>query len=476
MYKLTKINDKSLNNEFYFYEFVLLSCILLISGVFPLLYISGFAQKLRLLFPLFCTFIAILLYKMYPVIYLEFVWWIWFLTPLIRRLLDYKAGWLSINPVMLTPFLVTGISIFSIIKNWRIISRYEYFPFTLPILAIFYGYVIGVLRNGIFVATFDFLQWIVPVLFGLHIFLNWQKYFEFRNSIIRVFTWGLLVISIYGLIQFFLVPKWDAYWMVSCGKGSVSKPIPLTIKIFGPLNSPGPYAYILMLCLLLIFNNYNLKGILFSGFGLIALSLTLVRSAWGAFVLGLIIIFSLKKKGKKNRWIIIGFILCVLVFVKMNQQWFTRIEERIESISEIQDNRSFRSRIALYYNQTIPVLTNPIGDGIGSTGKAQKLNEGSGLSFDSGILTLAKQLGWPGLCLYICGIYFVIVQILRNIYITQIDQFYLSSMVIILLALILMIFSNFLIAVKGTVLWCFIGILFGAGRIYSENYFKKVDN
>src|SRR5215208_7879858 len=55
---------------------------------------------LQLLYPLAACAVGGLLYWRYPTLYLGFAWWIWFLTPEVRRLVDYEHGW---NPVAGSP-------------------------------------------------------------------------------------------------------------------------------------------------------------------------------------------------------------------------------------------------------------------------------------------------------------------------------------------------------------------------------------
>ncbi len=51
------------------------------------------AGMLRLVFPVTAFLVGVFLYWKQPLLYLGFTWWLWFLTPLAARLVDYRVGW-----------------------------------------------------------------------------------------------------------------------------------------------------------------------------------------------------------------------------------------------------------------------------------------------------------------------------------------------------------------------------------------------
>ncbi|WP_126890158.1 O-antigen ligase family protein [Curtobacterium sp. HSID17257] len=52
----------------------------------------------------------------------------------------------------------------------------------------------------------------------------------------------------YGLFQFYYLPSWDKSWMLASGLRSIGQAIPMQVRIFGPSEAPGPYAFLLGLC------------------------------------------------------------------------------------------------------------------------------------------------------------------------------------------------------------------------------------
>lgn len=55
--------------------------------------LAGAGGILRLGFPLLSLAVGLFLYLRYPVLYIGFTLWIWFLTPWLRRVVDSRSGW-----------------------------------------------------------------------------------------------------------------------------------------------------------------------------------------------------------------------------------------------------------------------------------------------------------------------------------------------------------------------------------------------
>ena len=114
-----------------------------ISGLL-ILVVGGLAihagSMLELLYPLGALTVGVLLYWRYPALYLGFAWWLWFLTPEVRRLVDYQQGWNPESPVMLAPLLVTALGFFALLRHLPELRLYRFFPFGLIFLGLLYGY------------------------------------------------------------------------------------------------------------------------------------------------------------------------------------------------------------------------------------------------------------------------------------------------------------------------------------------------
>src|SRR5215218_7309863 len=80
---------------------------------------------LELLYPLVALMVGVLLYWRYPALYLGFTWWLWFLTPEVRRLVDYQQGWNPESPVMLAPLLVTALGFLALLRHLQEFRLYR---------------------------------------------------------------------------------------------------------------------------------------------------------------------------------------------------------------------------------------------------------------------------------------------------------------------------------------------------------------
>ncbi|NJR45504.1 MAG: hypothetical protein HC775_06725 [Hyellaceae cyanobacterium CSU_1_1] len=88
----------------------------------------GAAPILIFLFPLGSLAIGLFLYQRYPILYVGFTWWMWFLTPLIRRLIDYKCGYTTPFPQELAVLLVTSISLVTLVLHFPKIYNRDGLP------------------------------------------------------------------------------------------------------------------------------------------------------------------------------------------------------------------------------------------------------------------------------------------------------------------------------------------------------------
>ena len=76
----------------------------------------GADSIIRLIFPLASLAVGLFLYAQYSILYIGFTWWLWFLTPLLSRIIDYRSGWDPSRLILVAPYLVTLITIITLVK------------------------------------------------------------------------------------------------------------------------------------------------------------------------------------------------------------------------------------------------------------------------------------------------------------------------------------------------------------------------
>lgn len=433
----------------------------------------GVSGIVKLAYPMIALLSGSLLYWRRPTLYVGFAWWVWLLTPGVRRLIDYHQGWDPQNVVMLAPFLVTSLTSFTLLKHSPKLQLARYAPFGLVLLGLLYGYAVGVLNVGPSAATFDLLNWLVPVLLAFYLTVNWRDYPGYRETVRRVFTWGALLLGGYGLIQYFSPPPWDRYWMLSAPIGSIGLPEPFGVRVFSTLNSSGPFAVVIMAALLLLLTGQGPTRWPAALVGLVGFLLSLVRSAWGGWILGALFIAS--RMGRPRLRLLGALAVTALVAVALLSfgPLADTVGSRLQSLTDLDEDTSLTQRLEFYADFAPQAFLTPLGDGMGSTGLATKLSTSGGDlgelgDFDSGIMTIPFVLGWPGTVLYAGGLALLLLPALRGG--SSPDPFATASQGIVLAVLAQLVFDDFLVGVTGAVFWTFLGL-----SLASKSYHTALD-
>ena len=429
------------------------------------------ASLLQWLYPLAAIVIGAPLYLRYPALYVGFTWWVWFLTPEVRRLVDYQQGWNPGNPVMLAPYLVAGLTFFALLRHLPKLQFRRLFPFGLIFLALLYGYSVGIFRAGPASATFDLLSWLVPVVFAFYLVVHWRSYPRYRQVVRRTFVWGVLVMGLYGLLQFFVLPPWDRYWMLHAPLESIGQAKPFEVTVFSTLNAPGPFAVVLMAGLLILFTGGGVLRWPSVAAGYVSFLLTLVRSAWGGWVLGVLFLASHRNRFRSRMVVALTMAGLAIWLLLTLGPVGERIDARVQTLHNLEQDTSFKAREKSYWELLPQALLDPVGEGLGSIGVATKLKSSGGElgrveNFDSGLLSIPWVLGWPGTLLYVGGLTWLLFYALRAR--SQSDLFATASQGIVIAALAQLVFGLALSGVAGMVLWSFLGLSLVAERYHNR--------
>ncbi len=422
--------------------------------------LAGLGQILNLAFPLGAFLVGIFLYLRYPILYLGFTWWLWFLTPLVRRLSDYYGKFTEPSPILLAPFLVTFVTVLTLVKYIPKSQSKEAVPYFLSMTAVLYALLIGLLNFSVVKVGITFLDWIVPILFGFHLFVNWSNYLAYRQNIQRVFLWGVLIMGIYGTIQFLIAPEWDVYWLVESGFSSGGQPKPLMINVWSTMASNRPFGTIMMAGLLLLFVNEK-KGIISlptTSFGYLAFFLTKKRTTWISWLFGLLVMTSSLKPKIQMRVIstLLITVLCVLPLVTL-EPFSEVIGARVETLSNLEEDNSAEARTETYAAALDQAATSFIGSGLGVP------------SFDSGILSSALGLGWVGSMFYFGGMFIFVVKLYEDDPNISNDAFFSAARAITITTFIQIPLGSPHIEVQGMILWSFLSLGLASKKYYAYN-------
>jgi hypothetical protein len=417
---------------------------------------AGLGGFLRFAFPAASLAVGVFLYRRRPVTYIEFVWWLWFLTPLAARLVDYQSGWDPRRLMIVAPFLVTCLTVGTLWRRRGLLRLPDYLPFLLACAALLYGLGVGLIRNSPASVIVPLVEWATPVLFGFHLAASRRLYPDFRRVTARAFLWGVLAMGAYGVAQYLFAPAWDRFWLAQTEVTSFGSPEPLGIRVWSTMNSPGTFSIFMMAGLILLF---GAKGPLrFAGMtvGYLSLLLTLARTAWGAWLVSFVLLV-IPLPPRTRRRVVIG---CVLVaaalYPLVNSEPFAELlAARFETFGSLRDDGSFNERLAIYERGVAAVLAEPVGEGIGRTVSDEII--------DSALLDLLLTLGWGGALLYFAALAALLYNISRPS-VGEADPFLSAARAIAVGITPTLLMASQMVEATGVIYWSFLSLAFAAHR------------
>ncbi|WP_322042732.1 O-antigen ligase family protein [Paraburkholderia sp. J67] len=433
-------------------------------GVTLLLIVAHFAKLAELVFLAGSLSVAFVLYRRSPTHYISFVCWLFFLSPLLRRLADFMSGsFNNTSPIMVAPLAAVSLCGLSLVRNLDSLGQRRAMPFVLAVIAMLYAFVIGMTEVGIAAALFAFINWIFPLLVAFHISVTWRHYPEYHRVMLKTWVYGGLVMGAYGVWQYVQPPAWDAFWLLQTKMVASGKPEPYALRIWSTMNSTGPFAMTIMYVLQMAFATRGRLRILMAIVAVPALLFTSVRSCWGGLLIGLAYPL-LSLDGKSRRRLIAGVlgvaVLCTPLM--MVDQVSNSLAKRFQTFDDISSDNSYRSRVMLYEWLLPTMLDNIAGQGIGSTGGAMKLSAdgnspAGGPAFDSGVMELPYVMGWPGTLLYVGGVMMLMWRAFKATRLLPNDRFAICGFGVSLSIFCMMVMVNTLVSFSGMLF--FIGVM-----------------
>ena len=411
-----------------------------------ILTIAGAGKVLNLAFPAGAFAVSILLYFRAPILFVGFTWWICLLTPLVRRLADYRSGFTDPSPILLTPYLVILVTLYTLKQNLPKAYLHGGLPFLMAFVGICYGLLTGLILNPLDKVLVATLEWLAPVLFGFHLFVNWQQYPAYRQNLQRTLTWGVLVMGVYGIIQYLIAPEWDRIWLINTQLNTMGRPEPLGIRVWSTLNSPEPFAAIMAGCLLLLFTSNSPIRLPIAIVGYLSFLLCVVRSGWLGWLAGLLsLIVSLKAQIQRRLIVTIIVLLVGLIPLTTVEPFAQIINSRLETFSNLENDQSALDRQESFRLMRDSALTSFVGQGI------------SGEKLDSAIFSMLFELGWIGTICYAGGIVLLTFTLFQDKS-ARFDPFIPTARAIVISALVRLPVNVPMLGASGLLLWSFLGI------------------
>lgn len=429
-------------------------------GLSALCAFLGLGKIVNLLFPAGAVSVGLLLYFRAPLLYLGFTWWIWFLSPLFRRYVDYRSSYTEPSPILLAPFLVTLITLITVFQSIPKAKQQDTLPFILALVGLLYGYLVGALLSSPVSATVKVLEWLAPVTFGFHLFVNWREYPSYRQTTQRIFFWGVLLTGAYGIFQFMVAPDWDTAWMLNLEERSVTfgLPEPFGIRVWSTMHGPLVFASVMAAGLILLTTNTGPLSFLAIMVGFLTLLLSMVRTAWLGWLVGMFDLLVFLKPKFQKRLILFVVILALCLVPLVNLEPFSDvINARIQTLSDLNNDTSASDRQGAYASQLETALTSVLGDGIGGRFANQV--------FDSAILESFFTLGLFGGAFYLGGMMLLLSRLIGN-FRNSTDVFLNAARAITISLVVQMPLGAVIRGLPGVVLWGFLGIGLAAQKYH----------
>lgn len=289
---------------------------------------------------------------------------------LARRLLS--PGRVDNDPLLILPVALLALAILKS-KNARKPKAHNYpgpaLQLVLATLVLFplAGWALGADRDvvglytaGLFASCFAGILFVRQGLFP-----------DIRDDLVRLAPVATLILAMYGLLQYFVLPAWDRTWMVASRLTSIGAPIPQQVRVFGTAESPGPFAMLLGALILMVLHGMWFRSgqsrvvsiaalaaaaptLLLTGVrtGLAALALVFILAAiktrqFGFIAVVTAVTFGLWQVGQ----VVLGTSSSALGNVFVSDRY---------RVAELSQDQSFRARLAL-----LDQLKEGLGSGFG---------------------------------------------------------------------------------------------------------------
>ena len=424
---------------------------------------AGLGKVLNIIFPALSFAVGLFLYLRYPILYVGFTWWVFFLTPFVRRVSDFRSGFTDPSPILLAPLLVATITIVTFYRNLPKAYDRGGLPFILSAMGVFYGFLVGLINGSPVPAIVSLMGWVSPILFGFHLFVNWRDYPSYRENIQRTFLWGVLVTASYGVYQYLVAPEWDRFWLIQTKLStSMGKPEPLGLRVWSTMNAPLQFSVVMLAGTILLFIRPGTLRIPGLAVGILSLLLTSVRTAWGGWIVSLVALLSFLKGIVQIRLIALILVIAILVIPLSTVEPFSQvIQSRVTSLTNVKDDQSAKERARLYSLMIDNALNEYIGKGNGTLAP-----------MDSGFLEMILTLGWLGTIPYIGGMFLLFYGLFQGSKSSTADPFASATRAIALGFVPMLAGSNVIVGIPGMVFWGFLGLGMAANKYHSHQHLQ----
>ncbi len=346
---------------------------------------------------------------------IDYLVWITVLNRGIRRFYDWTAGsFNAFSPISLTPLVISGFVFLMVIRHYPSLPGFLQRIIRIFAFAMAVGFVVGLVRNQL-AAVYALAEYVAPLsVMGCAAIAKGNE--KILDRWVKSVGWAAVAVSLYGWYQYYTIPPWDAFWVRAVGfEGYLGQLKPTEMTVFSTMSERGVLAGFLAFAVIPMIVSKRWRNI--TGWGAVVLIiatilLTFVRTAIITITMAAIL-FPVLNRGKNTLQIIV--LLCVAAFagsyILKSTPSSGKVGERMQTIGSITEDGSFKGRIAIAGYGLGEILKNPIGQGLGSTGLAGRVNTGEidagGTIGDNGYLEILLSLGLLGGAAFFYAFYLI---------------------------------------------------------------------
>lgn len=345
-------------------------------------------------------------------LYIGLVLWLFFLAPMMRRLVDFHTGGSNANMIIASPILACIGALPRLRRLWAMVGIPRLKWLTLIASTYAYAAFVGYMLHSPFSLLQETVTWVGPFVFALYVFDQRDHMQEIFRTFRDQFLYGTLVMGLYGIYQYAILTPWDATWMENSTLSTIGTPEPYGVRVFSTMNAPQTFADFILFGILL--SSASTKRLRFVAIpvGLMALGLTNSRSAWVGGVVGLLftVVFVTAKRRVQIVTALLGFaVLLALVFQipQLNEQ----LTRRIQSFTDLKADSSVNERLVSQQHAITLFLDRAYGNGFGGASDDPGSSPTGGVATvqgvyvnDNGIEQFMLTFGWFGSVVFAVGL------------------------------------------------------------------------
>lgn len=396
---------------------------------------------------------------------MDYVFFVVALNRGIRRLVDYyiNGAFNPLSTISLTPLVVSGILLVPAMSRFGRLTPNCRNVATLIMVALAHGLVMGFINAG-FGAFYALGEWMAG--FGAFLYAATAPIpSQTADRWMRSCGYSALVVALYGWYQYYTIPEWDAFWVTEVKfVGYLGQLRPTEMSVFSTMHERGPCASYLAWAAIPMFLNARwriLGGWLTVMLLLSVVVLTLTRSMFIIIALVAMLQPVLSKGRGIGRVVMLAVILGAGATVGLQYMpGSERITKRYDTMKDIQNDGSFKGRLAIFTDGVPWILQHPLGLGLGSSGFGAGRIGGAGSVqegfCDSGYVEAFSQFGWIGGLAFFAAMAQIWVELTRRIRLGGQDPFLFTGRVVLVGCMVFLAVGN----VFGgfSLFWVFLGL------------------